>query len=80
MHFSAYKYNLADFVMMEDDGDTNYRELAVAIATALLTIVDGGAYIPLVNAILNAIPALWWTEDPDYVDSWTRCPCAPAAS
>jgi len=70
VHFSAYKYNLADFVMMEDDGDTNYQALAIAITNALLTIVDGGAYIPLVNAILNAIPASWWTDDPDYVDSW----------
>lgn len=70
VHFSAYKYNLADFVMMEDDGDTNYQGLAIAIANALLTIVDGGAYIPLVNAILNAIPGSWWTDDPDYVDSW----------
>jgi len=70
VHYSAYKYNLADFVMMEDDGDTNYQALAIALADALLTIVDGGAYIPLVNAILNAIPGSWWTDDPDYVDSW----------
>ncbi len=70
VHFSAYKYNLADFVMMEDDGDTNYQSLAVALADALLTIVDGGAYVPLVNAILNAMPGSWWTDDPDYVDSW----------
>jgi hypothetical protein len=70
VHFSAYKYNLADFVMMEDDGDTNYQALAVALATALLTIVDGGTYIPLVSAILNAMPGSWWTDDPDYVDSW----------
>jgi len=70
VHFNGYKYNAADFVMMEDDGDTNYSQLAIAIADALLTIVDGGAYIPLVNAILNAIPAAWWTDDPDYVDSW----------
>ncbi len=70
VHFSAYKYNLADFVMMEDDGDTNYQALATALVNALLTIVDGGAYVPLVNAILEAIPASWWTDDPDYVDSW----------
>ena len=68
--FNAYKYNLADFVMMEDDGDTNYRDLAIALAGALLTIVDAGAYIPLVNAILSAMPDSWWTDDPDYVDSW----------
>ncbi len=70
VHFSSYKYNLADVVMMEDDGDTNYQQLATAIAAALLTIVDGGVYIPLVNAIISAIPTSWWTDDPDYVDSW----------
>lgn len=70
VHFSGYKYNLADVVMLEDDGETNYQQLAQAIATALLTIVDGGTYIPLVNAIIDAIPDSWWTDDDDYVDSW----------
>lgn len=70
VNWSSYKYNLADVVMMEDDGDTNYQALAKALADALLTITDLGTYIPLVNAILDAIPASWWTNDPDYVDSW----------
>ncbi|MFD5633521.1 DUF3103 family protein [Streptomyces sp. NPDC127077] len=70
VNWSNYKYNLADAVMMEEDGSTNYRDLAKAIATALLTITDQGTYIPLVNAILDAIPNDWWTDDPDYVDSW----------
>ncbi|WP_367127623.1 DUF3103 family protein [Saccharothrix sp. HUAS TT1] len=70
VHFSEYKYDLADIVMMEEDGGTNYRDLALALTQALLTIVDGGVYIPLVNAILNALPDGWWTDDPDYVDSW----------
>ncbi|MFC0597854.1 DUF3103 family protein [Streptomyces palmae] len=70
VNWSNYKYNLADAVMMEEDGSTNYRDLAKAIAAALLTITDQGAYIPLVNAILDAMPDDWWTDDPDYVDSW----------
>ncbi|MFE2267469.1 DUF3103 family protein [Streptomyces griseosporeus] len=70
VNWSSYKYDLADAVMMEEDGSTNYHDLAQAIATALLTITDQGAYIPLVNAVLDAIPADWWTDDPDYVDSW----------
>ncbi|MFJ8008221.1 DUF3103 family protein [Streptomyces fagopyri] len=70
VNWSNYKYNLADAVMMEEDGSTNYRDLAKAIATALLTITDQGTYIPLVNAVLDAIPNDWWTDDPDYVDSW----------
>ncbi|EWC58676.1 hypothetical protein UO65_6030 [Actinokineospora spheciospongiae] len=70
VHWNHYRYNAADVVMMEDDGDTNYSALATALATALLTIVDGGAYTPLVTAILNAMPASWWVDDPDYVESW----------
>jgi hypothetical protein len=70
VNWSNYKYVLADAVMMEEDGSTNYRDLAKALATALLTIADQGTYIPLVNAVLDAIPDDWWTDDPDYVDSW----------
>ncbi len=70
VNWSSYKYDLADAVMMEEDGSTNYHDLAQAIATALLTITDQGAYVPLVNAVLDAIPDDWWTDDPDYVDSW----------
>ncbi|MFJ3138119.1 DUF3103 family protein [Streptomyces sp. NPDC086843] len=70
VNWSSYKYDLADAVMMEDDGGTNYRDLAKAIAAVLLTVTDQGAYIPLVNAVLDAVPDDWWTDDPDYVDSW----------
>ncbi|WP_431947781.1 DUF3103 family protein [Actinacidiphila sp. bgisy167] len=70
VNWSLYKYDLADAVMMEDDGSTNYRELAKAIAGVLLTIADQGVYVPLVNAVLDAVPDDWWTDDPDYVDSW----------
>ncbi|MEV1042859.1 DUF3103 family protein [Streptomyces sp. NPDC050204] len=70
VNWSDYKYDMADAVMMEDDGDTDYQALAKAIAAVLLTIADQGAYIPLVDALLNAIPTNWWTDDPDYVESW----------
>ncbi|WP_156757184.1 DUF3103 family protein [Actinokineospora pegani] len=70
VHWNHFKYNAADIVLMEDDGDTNYQSLAQTLISALLTIVDGGAHIPLVNAIINAMPGKWWTDDPDYVDSW----------
>lgn len=70
VNWSNYKYDMADAVMMEDDGDTNYQALAKAIVTVLLTITDQGVYIPLADAVLDAIPASWWTDDPDYVDSW----------
>lgn len=70
VNWSNYKYNLADAVIMEDDGDTNYSSLAKALAAVLLTVTDQGMYIPLVDAIIDAMPASWWTDDPDYVDSF----------
>ncbi|MER5479720.1 DUF3103 family protein [Streptomyces sp. NPDC002734] len=70
VNWSQYKYNLADVVMMEDDGDTNYSSLAKAIAAALLTIADLGAYVPLVDPVVDAIPASFWTDDADFVDAW----------
>ncbi|MEU6370061.1 DUF3103 family protein [Streptomyces sp. NPDC046931] len=70
VNWSDYKYNLADVVMMEDDDGTNYKALAQALTTALLTITDQGAYTPLVNAVLSAMPDSWFTDDPDYVESW----------
>jgi hypothetical protein len=68
--WSHFKYNAVDMVMMEEDDGTNYRALAQALATALLTILDGVQYAPMVDAILAAMPDSWWTDDPDYVDSW----------
>ena len=81
IHWNRYKYNAADIVFMEDDGDTNYLQLAQALVSALAYILDAGAYAPLVSAILNAMPGSWWTDDPDFVDAcyavtqeanWTR--------
>ncbi|MFJ9968583.1 DUF3103 family protein [Streptomyces avermitilis] len=70
VNWSLYKYNLADVVMMEDDDGTNYKALAQALTTALLTITDQGAYTSLANALLSAIPDSWFNDDPDYVESW----------
>jgi len=70
VNWSHFKWNAVDAVMMEEDDGTNYRALAQAIASALLTLLDGVQYAPMVNAILEAIPDSWWTDDPDYADSW----------
>ncbi len=70
INWMNYKYDAVDMVMMESDGSTDYKALAQSIADALLTITDNGAYQPLVDAILNAIPDSWYTNDDDYVDSW----------
>jgi hypothetical protein len=68
--WSHFKYNAVDAVMMEEDDGTNYRALAQALISALLTVLNGVQYAPMVDAILQAMPDSWWTDDPDYVDSW----------
>jgi len=70
VNWSNFKWNAVDAVMMEEDDGTNYRALAQALASALLTVLNGVQYAPMVNAVLAAIPDSWWTDDPDYVDSW----------
>ncbi|MEU9578425.1 DUF3103 family protein [Streptomyces chilikensis] len=68
--WSRYKYNPADVVMTEDDGDTDYSALAKAVAAVLLTIADLGAYVPLVDPVVDALPSSFWTDDADFVDAW----------
>jgi len=70
VRYGYYKYNFADFVLYEDDGDTNYQALATLLIDALLIIADVGYFIPLANSIIDAMPGSWWTDDPDYTDTW----------
>ncbi|WP_225642606.1 DUF3103 family protein [Streptomyces werraensis] len=70
VNWSHFKYGAADLVMMEEDGSTNYQELARAISKGLLTVVGGGQYVPLVDEVLKAFPSGWFSDDHDYVDSW----------
>ncbi|MGX7828785.1 DUF3103 family protein [Actinokineospora sp. 24-640] len=69
--WNQYKFNAADAVMMEDDGDTNYQKLASALNTALGAMSKKyAAYVPVVEGIIQAIPGKWWTDDPDHVEQW----------
>ncbi|NYI04483.1 DUF3103 family protein [Allostreptomyces psammosilenae] len=70
VNWSHFRYDAVDIVLMEEDTGTNYEELARAVAAGLLTVISQTQYVPLVDAVLAAIPDDWWTEDPDYVDSW----------
>jgi Protein of unknown function (DUF3103) len=65
-----FKWNAVDFLIMEHDDNINYRELARAVAAAIATLADGAQYIPLINAVLDALPDSWLTNDDDYVDSY----------
>ena len=70
VHSRHYKYNLADIVMMEDDGDTNYLQLAQAIASVAADHRGRRRLRAAGQRDPRRHPASWWTDDPDYVDSW----------
>ncbi|SDM60885.1 DUF3103 family protein [Allokutzneria albata] len=69
VNWSHFKYAAADAVMMEEDDNFSYGELARAAAKAILAVAGAGEYIPVVDAILAAVPDSFWTNDADYVDS-----------
>lgn len=70
VNWSHFKFNAVDIVMMEEDTQANYAELAKAVANGLLTVINQSQYVPLVEAIIKAIPQGWFSDDHDYVDSW----------
>ncbi|WP_256105467.1 DUF3103 family protein [Streptomyces sp. ODS05-4] len=70
INWSHFKFNAVDIVMMEEDTQANYAELARAVANGLLTVINKSQYTPLVDAIIKAIPQGWFSDDHDYVDSW----------
>ncbi|MCP3805561.1 DUF3103 domain-containing protein [Allokutzneria sp. A3M-2-11 16] len=70
VNWSHFKYAAADAVMMEEDDNFSWEELARAAAKAILAVAGAGEYIPVVDAILAAVPDSFWTNDADYVDSW----------
>ncbi|AWH18756.1 DUF3103 domain-containing protein [Stenotrophomonas sp. ZAC14D2_NAIMI4_7] len=70
-----YRFNAANVQLFEDDGDTNYQELLVALATGVKTAL--GAFAPeyaviadIAGAILKAMPTSWFVNDIDYLDSF----------
>ncbi|WP_313139578.1 DUF3103 family protein [Stenotrophomonas sp.] len=70
-----YRFDAANVQLFEDDGDTNYQELLVALATGVKTAL--GAFAPeyaviadIAGAILKAMPTSWFANDIDYLDSF----------
>ncbi|WP_100912356.1 DUF3103 family protein [Pseudoalteromonas spongiae] len=77
IYWDRYRWQAADILMMEQDDNTNYKELAsrlLDVATEILKAipdpeVQGYAIIPqLTNKVLAAMPDSWFTNDDDYVD------------
>lgn len=73
--WSQYRYAAANVQLFEHDDNTNYQQLAVALSQGVTAIL--GAFAPayavigqVATAILQAMPAGWFANDDDYVDSF----------
>lgn len=70
-----YRFDTANVQLFEDDGDTNYKDLLVALTQGVKLAL--GAFAPeyaviadIGGAILKAMPSGWFTNDTDYLDSF----------
>jgi hypothetical protein len=75
VYWSEYRYAAANVQLFEHDDNTNYKDLAVALSQGVTAIL--GAFAPayavigqVATAILQAMPANWFSNDDDYVDSF----------
>ena len=77
IHWHRYRWGAADIILMEQDSNTNYKELAQILLNAAADVmqmipepqVQGYALIPQITArILQAIPDRWLTNSDDFVD------------
>jgi hypothetical protein len=73
--WSDYRYAAANVQLFEHDDNTNYKDLAVALSQGVTAIL--GAFAPtyavigqVATAILQAMPANWFSNDDDYLDSF----------
>lgn len=70
-----YRFDTANVQLFEDDGDTNYKDLLIALTEGVK--LGLGAFAPeyaviaeIGGAILKAMPSGWFTNDTDYLDSF----------
>ncbi len=74
VYWYQYRYYTVNVSFYEHDDGTNYQEILSAVISGVRTIL--GVFAPeyaiiaeVANAILQAMPASWFTDDDDYVDT-----------
>jgi hypothetical protein len=76
LFWSDYRFNAADFQLWEQDDGANYQDVLTAVLAAVTTAMTLGgapvlAWIPgLANAIIAAMPAVWFKDNDDYLDTF----------
>jgi hypothetical protein len=74
--WSQYGYQAVNVQLFEHDDSTSYQELVIALVSAVGAIGDLAGYpavhavAEIANRILAAMPASWFSNDDDYVDSF----------
>ena len=76
LFWNEYRFNAADLQLWEHDDDINYQDILAAVLSAVSTTmaVAGApvfAWIPaLAEAIIRAMPAAWYKDNDDYLDTF----------
>ncbi|MFC4159124.1 DUF3103 family protein [Chitinimonas lacunae] len=75
LFWSNYRYAAANLQLFEHDDNTNYQDLVVAIVSGVEKILlafkpEFAAIATVAGAILQAMPAHWFSNDDDYIDSF----------
>lgn len=76
VYWDRYRWGAVDIVMMEQDDNVNYKELADLLIEALkLGFTAGGVpeglpFLDLGGRIVKALPDSWMTNDDDYLDTF----------
>ena len=77
LFWDDYAYQAANIQLFEKDDNTSYQDLASAIVNGVFQIagtLSGQPWVNVLgqvaNAILEAMPEQWFTNNDDYVDSF----------
>ncbi len=76
LDWNNYDYQVANLQLFEHDDNTNYQDLVVALISAvgaggtLAGYPEVQAVSEIANRIIQAMPAGWFSNDDDYVDSY----------
>ncbi|WP_171014127.1 DUF3103 family protein [Chitinivorax sp. B] len=75
IQWADFRYAAANVQFFEHDDNTNYKDLVLAVTSGVEKIL--GAFKPeyaviatVANAIIQAMPSHWFTNDDDYLDSF----------
>src|ERR1700712_4102302 len=74
--WTDYSYQAANIQLFEHDDSTNYQDLVTALITAVGAIGSLAgkpqiqAITEIANRIIAAMPASWFSNDDDYVDTF----------